>query len=106
MLNKTSAAEARKKFANIINRVSYGKESFVLTRRGETLPAIVSLEDLKLLQEIEEQEEAALSRQSTANARGDLPVRARRQANRNRVRLVWWDECTAFAGESKCTSKS
>ncbi|MEA3428505.1 MAG: hypothetical protein U9Q84_04710 [Thermodesulfobacteriota bacterium] len=24
--------------------------------------------------------------------RGDLPVRARRQANRNRVRRVWWDE--------------
>jgi len=40
---------------NIINRITYGKESFVLTRRGETLAAIVSLEDLKLLQEIEEQ---------------------------------------------------
>jgi len=46
---------ARKKFANIINRVAYGKESFVLTRRGEALAAIVSMEDLKLLKEIEEQ---------------------------------------------------
>ena len=46
---------ARKKFANIINRVAYGKESFVLTRRGEALAAIVSMEDLKLLQEVEEQ---------------------------------------------------
>ena len=55
MLNKISAADARKKFANIINRVAYGKESFVLTRRGEALAAIVSMEDLKLLQEIEEQ---------------------------------------------------
>ncbi len=55
MLNKISAADARKKFANIINRVAYGKESFVLTRRGEPLAAIVSIEDLKLLQEIEEQ---------------------------------------------------
>jgi prevent-host-death family protein len=55
MLNKISAADARKKFANIINRVAYGKESFVLTRRGEALAAIVSIEDLKLLQEIEEQ---------------------------------------------------
>jgi len=54
MLNKISAADARKKFANIINRVAYGKESFVLTRRGEALAAIVSMEDLKLLQEIEE----------------------------------------------------
>lgn len=55
MLNKISAADARKKFANIINRVAYGKESFVLTRRGEALAAIVSMEDLKLLQAIEEQ---------------------------------------------------
>jgi prevent-host-death family protein len=55
MLNKISTADARKKFANIINRVAYGKESFVLTRRGEALAAIVSMEDLKLLQEIEEQ---------------------------------------------------
>ena len=54
MLNKISAADARKKFANIINRVAYGKESFVLTRRGEALAAIVSMEDLKLLQEVEE----------------------------------------------------
>ena len=55
MLNKISAADARKKFAHIINRVAYGQESFVLTRRGEALAAIVSMEDLKLLQEIEEQ---------------------------------------------------
>ena len=55
MLNKISAADARKKFANIINRVAYGKESLVLTRRGEALAAIVSMEDLKLLQEVEEQ---------------------------------------------------
>jgi prevent-host-death family protein len=55
MLNKISAADARKKFANIINRVAYGKEAFVLTRRGEALAAIVSMEDLKLLQEVGEQ---------------------------------------------------
>ena len=55
MFNKISAADARKKFANIIHRVAYGKESFVLTRRGEPLAAIVSIDDLKLLQEIEEQ---------------------------------------------------
>ena len=54
MLNKISTADARKKFAAIINRVAFGKESFVLTRRGEPLAAIVSVEDLKLLHELEE----------------------------------------------------
>lgn len=55
MLHKISTADARKKFASIINRVAFGKEAFVLTRRGEPLAAIVSVEDLKLLNELEEQ---------------------------------------------------
>jgi len=54
MLTKISTADARKKLANIVNRVAFGKEAFVLTRRGEALAALVSVEDLKLLQEIEE----------------------------------------------------
>ncbi len=54
MLRKISTADARKKLANIVNRVAFGREVFVLTRRGEALAALVSVEDLKLLQEIEE----------------------------------------------------
>ena len=54
MLKKISTADARKKFANIINRVAFGKESFILTRRGEALAAMVSVEDFKLLQEMED----------------------------------------------------
>lgn len=54
MLKKITTADARKKFANIINRVAYGDESFVLTRRGESIAALVSMRELKLLQEIED----------------------------------------------------
>ena len=54
MLRKISTADARKKLANIVNRVAFGKENFVLTRRGEPLAALVSVDDLKLLQELEE----------------------------------------------------
>jgi prevent-host-death family protein len=55
MLNKISTADARKKFANIINRVAFGNESFVLTRRGEPIAALVSMNKLKLLRELEDQ---------------------------------------------------
>lgn len=55
MLNKITTADARKKFSNIINRVAFGKESFVLTRRGEPIAALVSMEELKLLQELQDQ---------------------------------------------------
>lgn len=55
MLNKITTADARKKFSNIINRVAFGKESFVLTRRGEPIAALVSIEELKILRELEDQ---------------------------------------------------
>jgi len=55
MLNKITTADARKKFATIINRVAFGDESFVLTRRGEPIAAIVSMREFTLLQEIEDQ---------------------------------------------------
>jgi len=55
MLNKISTADARKKFTNIINRVAFGNESFVLTRRGEPIAAFVSMSRLKILRELEDQ---------------------------------------------------
>jgi prevent-host-death family protein len=54
MINKITTADARKEFSNIINRVAFGNESFLLTRRGEPIAALVSLKELKLLQEIED----------------------------------------------------
>ena len=54
MPNMVSTAEARKKFAEIINMVAYGKEPIVLTRRGEKLAALISMEELELLQLIED----------------------------------------------------
>jgi len=54
MLKKITTADARKKFASIINQVAFGNESFVLTRRGEPIAAIVSMKELKLLQDLED----------------------------------------------------
>ena len=54
-MTKISTAEARNQFAEVINRASFGKERFVLTRRGKELAAIVPVEDLALLEELEDQ---------------------------------------------------
>jgi len=54
MITKISTAEARKNLADIVNKVIYGDESFVLTRRGQDVAAVVSVEELKLLQQIED----------------------------------------------------
>ena len=49
-----STADARKKLADIVNKVAYGKEPVVLTRRGEKIAALISMEELELLQLIED----------------------------------------------------
>ena len=54
MSTTISTAEARKNFADIVNRVAYGKEPIVLTRRGKKIAALVSMDELELLQQIED----------------------------------------------------
>ena len=54
-MDKITTADARKNLAEIINQVAYGKEPVVLTRRGKELAALVSIEDLILLQKLEDQ---------------------------------------------------
>jgi len=54
MATTISTAEARKNFADIVNKVAYGKEPIVLTRRGQGVAALISIEELELLQQIED----------------------------------------------------
>lgn len=54
MTTTTSTAEARKIFANLVNKVASGKEPAVLTRRGQEVATLVSVEEFRLLQELED----------------------------------------------------
>ena len=54
MTTTISTAEARKNFADLVNKVVYGKESAVLTRRGREVAALISIEKFRLLQELED----------------------------------------------------
>jgi antitoxin Phd len=54
MTTTISTAYARKNFADIVNKVAYGKEPVVLTRRGQEIAALVSMDELELLQQIED----------------------------------------------------
>jgi prevent-host-death family protein len=51
--NETSA-KARQSFSDILNRAAFGKERVVIERRGKRLAAVVPLEDLDLLEQIED----------------------------------------------------
>ena len=52
-----AASAAREEFAEVLNRVAYGKERIVLHRHGKPLVAIIPVEDLQLLERLLEGEE-------------------------------------------------
>lgn len=54
IMAKISTVTARKQFAEVINRSAYGKERVILTRRGKDIVALVPIEDMKLLNEMED----------------------------------------------------
>lgn len=53
-MTKLSASEFREELAEALNRVAFGGERIVLHRRGKEIAAIISVEDLAVLQAIED----------------------------------------------------
>ena len=74
MPTKISTADARKKFSNIVNRVAFGKESIILTRRGEELAALVGIDELRLLQELEDRIDIADAVKALKEPGDDIPA--------------------------------
>ncbi|NGX63550.1 MAG: hypothetical protein KR126chlam6_00962 [Candidatus Anoxychlamydiales bacterium] len=47
-------SEARSQLPDIVNKVAYGNKHIILTRRGKKVAAIVSIEELELIEAIED----------------------------------------------------
>jgi antitoxin Phd len=56
-----SVKEIRDNLADALNRVAYGGERIVLLRRGKGVAALVSMEELKLLEDLEDQRDLRLA---------------------------------------------
>ncbi|MFD9860971.1 type II toxin-antitoxin system Phd/YefM family antitoxin [Streptomyces alboflavus] len=56
MAYEIPVTQARAELADLINRVVYGNERVVVTRHGKPLVALVSADDLRRLDELEEAE--------------------------------------------------
>jgi prevent-host-death family protein len=52
-MQQLNSADLRSNIADTVNRVAYGHERILLTRRGQPLAALVSLADLERLRELE-----------------------------------------------------
>ncbi len=51
-MEDVSTRDARRNLAELVNRVAYGKERFVVTRHGKGLAALVPLSDVSLLERL------------------------------------------------------
>ena len=52
-MSRIPASEARTQFSDIVNKVAFGGERVVLQRHGKDVAAIVPVEDLQLIEELE-----------------------------------------------------
>lgn len=63
------ASKAREGFADTINRAAYGKERVVVRRRGREVAAVVPIEDLRLLEELEDRGDLVDARAALAETK-------------------------------------
>jgi prevent-host-death family protein len=68
-MTRLNVSKAREEFPDVINRAAYGKERTIVSRRGKDLAAVISIDDLRLLERLAKKE---MDRQDIADARAAL----------------------------------
>ncbi len=63
------SGKVRQNFAETVNRVAYGGQRIVLHRRGKDLVAMIPVEDLALLEELEDRLDVEEAEKALAQAR-------------------------------------
>ena len=88
---RVPVVDARNDLAEILNRVAYGKERVVLTRRDKDVVAIVSMEDLRAIEELEDridlkEAKKVLDRNEPSVSLDDLKAKYRNEPKEVRMR--------------------
>ncbi|MDP9195922.1 MAG: type II toxin-antitoxin system Phd/YefM family antitoxin [Pseudomonadota bacterium] len=52
-MHKLTTVEARERFADMLNQASYQRERTIITKHGKDVAALVSVEDLRILDVVE-----------------------------------------------------
>jgi prevent-host-death family protein len=68
-MGQVNTVHARAQFSEIINRAAFGKERVTLTRRGKEIVAVVPIEDVKLLEDLEDKIDLEEARSALAEAK-------------------------------------
>jgi prevent-host-death family protein len=76
-----SISKAREEFPEIVNLAAYGKQRTIVSRRGKDLAAIISMDDLRLLERLAREEmdrldlEDARAALKEAGGKGNIALR-------------------------------
>lgn len=68
-----NAMELRQSIGDILNRVQYTGERFIVTRKGDPIAAIVSPETLEWLEQLEDRRDAEILRLARETSEGVVP---------------------------------
>ena len=52
-MKRINISSARENLADILNRVTYAKDRYRITKRGKPIAAVIPIEDLKMLERFE-----------------------------------------------------
>ena len=66
------AVKARAKFSDLVTRAAFEKDRIVLTRNGKELAAVVPIEDVRLLEELENRADLQAARKALKE-KGSVP---------------------------------
>ena len=70
-----NAVEAKNKFSEVLGRAAYGKERFIVQRKGKPMAAVISIEDLKRLEELEDELDTRLLKAAISKSKGSLSLK-------------------------------
>jgi prevent-host-death family protein len=67
-------SEARGEFSDLVNRAAYKHERVLLTRHGKAIAAIISADDLDLLEALEDRDDLEAARAALMDPENAVPI--------------------------------
>jgi prevent-host-death family protein len=75
MTMRVGATELRNKIGDLLARIRYAQERFIIEHRGEPVAAVISIKDLEELERLEDERDAALLELAERTSEGLVPFK-------------------------------
>ena len=66
--------DTRQNMADIIGNVFYGNQRYIIERKGKPVAAVISIEDYKFLERVEDMIDSKFLREAIESSEGTFPI--------------------------------